>query len=194
MVLLLILISFVVLISNDKIRSRIFRDVESSSDTLIVRDTVIQVKDSIIYKQPIIRNILPSNPPDSQDYKVDTSYEILKERFKKLVAEHTVSNLYNDTIKIDSNSYFTVTDTVYMNKILGRSYTYSVQYEHITETKTYPRDYNFFALGGAVNTNSAHLGFLYKNKKDLLMGAHGGSTFTGNPYVGIQVYVPLKRK
>ena len=172
------------------------------SDTLIVRDTVWQEHDSTIIKQMTVKEVI-HDPVVIQQYLPDTNYERLKIQFEMLVKEHTVKNVYADTLKLDTLGYIAVADTTQLNKLLNRSYNYKYKIPTITETVTitkYPPKRNQFYIGAGINIEQsfapqgAELGLLLKTKRDQIMGIKAGSDINGNINYGFQSYWKIGSK
>lgn len=172
------------------------------SDTLIVRDTVWQEHDSTIIKQMTVKEVI-HDPVIIQQYVPDTNYERLKIQFEMLVKEHTVKNVYADTLKLDTLGYIAIADTTQLNKLLNRSYNYKYKIPTITEQITitkYPPKRNQLYVGAGVNVErtfapaSAELGLLLKTKRDQIMGVKAGSDINGNITYGFQSYWKIGSK
>lgn len=154
-------------------------------------DTIYVFKDSIVYRpgkkipyQVLVEKFiyLPS--------KIDTN-AVINAYFAKVV--------YKDTLKIDSVGYISVTDTLYKNKILGRSWAYKIQQKTIkdyTIVKELPR--NQFYIGGSVlagnNRVMAGPQVLWKTKTDNIYGVNAYVDPYGNQYYGFSLNWKIKLK
>jgi hypothetical protein len=143
------------------------------------------------------------DPVVIQQYLPDTNYERLKIQFEMLVKEHTVKNVYADTLKLDTLGYIAIADTTQLNKLLNRSYNYKYKIPTITEQITitkYPPKRNQLYVGAGVNVErtfapaSAELGLLLKTKRDQIMGVKAGSDINGNVTYGFQSYWKIGSK
>lgn len=117
----------------------------------------------------------------------DTNYYRLKIQFENLVDMYASKNIYKDTIKIDTIGTLTVTDTVTHNALRLRVYQHNYKIPTITNTVMVaaPAKRQMY-IGGALGFTypvapaSVQAGFLLKNKKDQIYGAHAGIDFNGN--------------
>ena len=172
---------------------------QQKSDTLVVNDTVWSVKDSLIYSKPkpgkiIYDSIFIEGKPQ---YLADTSYAVLKKQFDTLVKNHTALAIYNDSVKLDTIGYVSVTDSVRENKIIGRSWQYNYKVPFVTKTVTinnYAKPKAQVYIGGSINTTqtlglqSADAGLMLKTKSDKIYGLKVGSDVNGNLLYGFQMY------
>lgn len=172
------------------------------ADTVIVRDTLWNEHDSTIIKQMTVKEVI-HDPVIIQQYLPDTNYERLKLQFEMLVKEHTVKNVYADTLKLDTLGYIAVADTTQMNKLLKRTYDYKYKIPTITEKITitkYPPKRNQLYIGGGINVtqsfapSSAEVGLILKTKRDQMMGVKAGSDINGNVNYGFQSYWKIGKK
>ena len=143
------------------------------------------------------------DPVVIQQYLPDTNYERLKIQFEMLVKEHTVKNVYTDTVKIDTLGYVAIADTTQQNKLLKRTYNYKYKIPTITEQITitkYPPKRNQLYIGGAINVDkgfapsTAEVGLILKTKRDQMMGVKAGSDINGNVNYGFQSYWKIGSK
>ena len=169
------------------------------SDTLVVSDTVWSVKDSLIYSKPKPAKIIYDSVfiEGKPQYQADTSYAILKMQFDTLVKNHTALAIYNDSVKLDTLGYVSVTDSVRENKIIGRAWQYNYKIPFVTNTVTitnYAKPKTQVYIGGSLNTTqtlglqSADAGLMLKTKSDKIYGLKVGSDLDGNLVYGFQVY------
>lgn len=103
-----------------------------------VRDTVWVKNDSIIYSKPsVIKTItIQSHDTVYNHYIPDTSYKVLVKQYQDVVNQLLAKNIHQDSIRIDTNGYVKITDTVQKNLIVGRSTEYNIKYPVIKETIT----------------------------------------------------------
>jgi hypothetical protein len=122
--------------------------------------------------------------------KIDTN-AVINSYFAKVV--------YKDTLKIDSVGYIAVTDTLYKNKILGRSWAYKIQQKTIKDymiVKEAPR--NQFYIGGSVIAGIDRVlagpQILWKTKADNIYGVNAYADPYGNQYYGLSLNWKIKLK
>ena len=178
---------------------------QQKSDTLVVSDTVWSVKDSLIYSKPKPAKIIYDSVfiEIKPQYQADTNYAILKMQFDTLVKNHTALVIYNDSVKLDTLGYVSVTDSLRENKIIGRSWQYNYKIPYVIKTVTinnYAKPKNQVYIGGGVNTTqtfglqSADAGLILKTKSDQIYGLKVGSDLNGNLLYGFQVYWKIGKK
>lgn len=166
----------------------------------IVRDTIWEHKDSTIYIKPQITSTIPVKYTErSIEYIPDTNYAALVKQYNKLVDLHISSNLYADSLKIDSIGYVHVKDTVSHNLIKGRSYTYSLQYPIINNyIPASPKNQIYYGGGISGNqyelVNSIYVGALLKTKKDRIFSTTVGLSPSGRVTYGLNSYWKIKIK
>lgn len=185
---LLILILFLVLL---------FRKTPSDVRIVKSRDTVWVIKDSIIYSKPqIVQTIKVPYDRWNTKYIPDTNYHTLRQQYIELVDKYISSNVFKDSIKIDSIGFVSITDTINENYIKGRKTSYNLKYPIIKETIILPPK-NQLYLGGDVQTgimSQISAGILFKNKQDYILGIKGGINTLGQTHVGISSYWKLSFK
>lgn len=170
----------------------------------VVRDTVWVRKDSTILSKPQVVRTIPVNVYHDtiiNHYIPDTNYAKLVIQYQDVVNQLLAKNIQQDSIRIDSNGYVKITDTVQRNVIVGRSTEVSMKYPIIKETVTIPqKKVTQLYLGGHVSGNASDLvnaingGLLLKNKKDQIYGATIGLNRQGQVSYGLQSYWKLKLK
>lgn len=167
---------------------------ESKSITKILRDTVWIYKDSIVYTKPqIVKTIPVPYTQRTKEYLPDTNYSKLVSQYNQLVDKYLASNIYKDSIKIDSIGYVHVKDTISNNLIKGRAYSYSLKYPIINNYIPTPTK-NQLYYGGGVNGSpqeiiqNIHLGVLYKTKTDRIVGANVGINSKAQITYGLSSY------
>jgi hypothetical protein len=172
---------------------------KNTSDTLVVRDTTWQIKDSIITKKVALKEIIHDTIPP--EYLPDTNYAALKAQYEALVDDYIAKRIYTDTLKLDTLGYVAIADTVNKNQLFNRSYSYNYKIPTITEkvviTKTaLPKSQLY--VGGGVNfsktlgVESINAGLLLKTKKDQLFGLNVGSSPQGQLSYGFQSHWKIK--
>jgi hypothetical protein len=154
-------------------------------------DTVYITKTSTVYRpgKKIPYKVLVEKPVYIPA-KIDTN-AIIHTYFSKI--------LYKDTLKIDKIGYISVTDTLYKNKILGRSYSYEIKQPTIRDymvIKELPR--NQFYIGGniLVGINKVFVGpqILWKTKSDNIYSMNAYVDPYGNQYYGLSLNWKIKLK
>lgn len=175
------------------------------SDTIkIVKDTVwIHNDTTVISKPQIIRTIPVDVSRDTiiNHYIPDTNYQKLVLQYQDVVNQLLAKNIQQDSIRIDSNGYVKITDTVQRNMVIGRTSEVSIKYPIIKETITLPAPkVNQVYAGGQVSGNAGQLingingGLLLKNKRDQIYGITVGLSTQGQVSYGLQSYWKLKLK
>jgi hypothetical protein len=172
-----------------------------SKDTVSIHDT------SIMYRKVRLSIHDTTYIPTDTIYKVDTSCEVTKGRFIKLVKSHVSTNIYVDTILVDTIGYVRIYDTIQFNKLKGRGLKYRLvipnQIQYVPVPAAPKRQ--LYVGGGlmadgtsiakkALILNAAEVGLLYKNKKDQMYGAKAQVDFKGNVSYGVQTYWKLRLK
>ena len=170
----------------------------------IVRDTVWIHKDSVILSRPQVVKTIPVNIYHDtiiNHYIPDTNYAKLVVQYQDVVNQLLAKNIMQDSIRIDSNGYVKITDTVQRNMVVGRSSEVSIKYPIIKETITLPAPkVTQLYVGGQLSGNSGQLingingGLLLKNKRDQIYGANIGLNTQGQVSYGVQSYWKLKLK
>lgn len=172
----------------------------SPQEPKIIRDTIWNTKDSVIYSSPKVIKTIPVKVI-SKEYLPDPNYEKLVAQYQELVQKYLAKNIQKDSIKIDSIGFVKVTDTVQNNIVQNRKWEYNLKYPTIKETIIMPpKQVNQLYLGGGIKgnqtslVNSLDLGLLYKNKKDQVYGVSVGVNTNGQIIYGIQSYWKIKFK
>lgn len=176
----------------------------SSPDTIekpiVIRDTVWQKKDSVIYTSPNIVQTIPVKVV-SEKYLPAPNYDKLVLQYQELVKLHLSKNIQKDSIKIDSIGFVKVTDTVQNNIVQNRKWEYNLKYPIIKETIIDPvKKTNQLYIGGELQgnqyniINSVNGGLLYKNKKDQIYGLSVGVNTNGQLIYGVSSYWKIKFK
>lgn len=169
----------------------------------VVRDTTWIVKDSLIVSKPqLIKTIaVESHDTIINRYIPDTNYSKLVLQYQEVVAELLAKNIHQDSIKIDSTGYVSITDTVQKNVLVGRSTYVNVKHPIIKETITIPeKKVRQLYFGGGVSLDKPNFlslvktGVVYKNKKDQLFLGSVGIGMSGVPQFGLESYWKIKIK
>ena len=179
---------------------------QSLPQPVIVRDTVWTERAGTSSSVPQLINSVPY-PVDRLtkeiQYLPDTNYHKLLLQYQTLLALYLTKNIQQDSLKIDSIGYVSVSDTITKNLISNRRYTYDLKYPIITNTITLPpKSRNQLYIGGGLEGNPSNIinqvngGLLWKNKKDQIYGVYGGVDKDIKVNVGIQSYwkINLRRK
>lgn len=169
----------------------------------VKRDTVWVVKDSLITSKPsVIKTIqITSHDTIINHYLPDTNYNKLVGQYQEVVKELLAKNIHSDSIRIDTNGYVKITDTVQKNLIIGRVTEVKVKYPIIKETITiHQQPKNQLYIGGGIGAsqnaliNQVRAGAMFKTKKDQLFGANVGISTQGTIVYGIDSYWKIRLK
>ena len=170
----------------------------------IIRDTMWVSNDTTIVSKPQVIKTIPyevSRETIIKEYLPDSNYAGLLKQYEDLVSQLLAKNIMQDSIRIDTNGYVKITDTVQKNLIVGRSTELSIKYPVIKETVTIPqKKVSQLYLGGQVSASQGQLinglngGLLLKNKKDQIYGVTVGVNTDGNISYGLQSYWKIKLK
>ena len=182
----------------------ILQRINSSPDIIekpiVVRDTVWQKKDSVIYTSPKVIQTIPVKII-SEKYLPDPNYDKLVLQYQELVKLHLAKNIQKDSVQIDSIGFVKVTDTVQNNVVQNRKWEYNIKYPIIKETIIEPpKKVNQLYIGGGLQGNQYNIinsingGILYKNKKDQIYGLSIGVNTNGQVVYGVSSYWKIKFK
>ena len=167
---------------------------------IVVRDTIWQKKDSVIYTSPKVVQTIPVKII-SEKYLPDPNYDKLVLQYQELVKLHLAKNIQKDSVKIDSIGFVKVTDTVQNNIVQNRKWEYNIKYPIIKETVIQPpKKVNQLYIGGGLQGNQYNIinsingGILYKNKKDQIYGLSVGINTNGQVVYGVSSYWKIKFK
>ena len=167
---------------------------------IVIRDTIWQKKDSVIYTSPKVVQTIPVKIV-SEKYLPDPNYDKLVLQYQELVKLHLSKNVQKDSVQIDSIGFIKVTDTVQNNVVQNRKWEYNIKYPIIKETVIQPpKKVNQLYIGGGLQgnqyniINSVNGGILYKNKKDQLYGLSIGVNTNGQVVYGVSSYWKIKFK
>ena len=182
----------------------ILQRINSSPDiiekSIVIRDTIWQKKDSVIYTSPKVVQTIPVKIV-SEKYLPDPNYDKLVLQYQELVKLHLAKNIQKDSVQIDSIGFVKVTDTVQNNIVQNRKWEYNIKYPIIKETIIEPpKKINQLYIGGGLQGNQYNIinsingGILYKNKKDQLYGLSIGVNTNGQVVYGLSSYWKIKFK
>ena len=167
---------------------------------IVIRDTIWQKKDSVIYTSPKVVQTIPVKIV-SEKYLPDPNYDKLVLQYQELVKLHLAKNIQKDSVQIDSIGFVKVTDTVQNNIVQNRKWEYNIKYPIIKETVIQPpKKINQLYIGGGLQGNQYNIinsingGILYKNKKDQLYGLSIGINTNGQIVYGVSSYWKIKFK
>jgi len=173
----------------------------ASEEPTIVRDTAWVVKDSLIYSKPQLVKTIEVESHDTiiNQYIPDTNYAKLVIQYQEIVNQLLAKNIMEDSIRIDSNGYVKITDTVQKNLIVGRGTQVNIKYPVITETITLPaKKVNQVYIGGVFQTggNNQQIGAsaLLKTRKDFALSGSLSVNTYGDLQYGIGAYWKIKLK
>ena len=119
----------------------------NKNEIVLKTDTIINVKTLTKYKKG-----------DSIPYNIllqDSIYIPIHDTIR-IINEYLQTKAYNDTIKIDSNTFY-IQDTIAQNKIIGRGFQAKLQEKTIYITKTI-KPKNEFLIGGDLRNFNNVLG------------------------------------
>lgn len=178
------------------VNGKAYEVIKHDIDTIdIVKTKVVTKKGEDIYHETI---------------KHDTAIKLINVDTVALLHDYFAKNIYKDTLHLpDSLGTVAVTDTIYKNQLLGRTFNASVKQRTIKETmivKELPKTKVFYGLEGGFNkadfVSSVGAGILINTKKDKILqlglgvnnkttdGTNGGFT----PYIRGGVYWKIKFK
>lgn len=167
----------------------------------VVRDTIWVVKDSLITSKPQVTKTIQILSSDTiiNHYIPDTNYQKLVLQYQEVVNQLLAKNIQQDSIRIDSNGYVKIVDTVQKNLIVGRSTKVNIKYPVIKETITVPeKKVNQVYVGGVFQTNGQNqqigASALLKTRKDFIIGASLSVNTYGDPMYGLGAFWKLKLK
>jgi hypothetical protein len=167
-------------------------------DTVKITDTLRVPFDTSFGKKVFIKKTIHDTIPPQ--YLADTSYPKLKAQYDTLLKQFFAKNIQEDTLPIGTIGAISIQDTVQYNKIQKRNYKVSYEVQTITNTVTITKPApltNAFFVGGGIIGNKKELqllqgGFLYKTKKDKMLGTILSLNPSGQLSYGVQFYYKLK--
>ena len=132
-------------------------------------------------------------------YLPDTNYSKLVLQYQDVVNQLLSKNIQQDSIRIDTNGYVKIYDTVQKNIVVGRSTQVNIKYPIIKETITLPaKKINQLYIGGQLSGNKqldgVGAGLLIKNKRDQIYGLSVGLNKDGQISYGVQSFWKIKLK
>ena len=168
----------------------------------VVRDTVLVVKESLTVSKPQLTKTIEIESHDSiimKEYVPDTNYAKLVAQYQEVVNQLLAKNIMQDSIRIDTNGYVKITDTVQKNLIVGRSVQSKISYPIITETITLPaKKTNQLYVGGAIlgspAPNAIMGSALLKTRNEKMFGGSLSINTYGDLQYGIHSYWKIKLK
>jgi len=172
-----------------------------SEEPTIVRDTAWVVKDSLIYSKPqLVKTIeIESHDTIINQYIPDTNYAKLVIQYQEIVNQLLAKNIMEDSIRIDTNGYVKITDTVQKNLIVGRGTQVNIKYPIIKETVTIPpKKVTQLYVGGVFQTggDNQQIGAsaLLKTRKDFALSGSLSVNTYGDLQYGIGAFWKIKLK
>lgn len=164
----------------------------------VVRDTIWVVKDSLITSKPQLIKTILSSDTIINNYLPDTNYQKLVLQYQDVVNQLLAKNIHSDSIRIDTNGYVKITDTVQKNLVIGRGTQVNIRYPIIKETVTiFPKKVTQLYVGGAILGNPLPNGImggaLLKTRNDLMFGGSLSINTYGLQY-GVHSYWKLNVK
>lgn len=161
-------------------------------------DTIYERYDSIIHTKPVV---IHSKPVIEIQYKPSGDYVELLKQYQSMSSLFLMKKTYKDSIPLDKFGSIQVTDTIFKNNIIDRSYKYDLNIPTVTITETNtirePTRTQVY-IGGSLQgqapaiINQVNVGFLVKNKKDQVYGIYAGPNFKGEMNYGVQLYWKIK--
>ena len=118
----------------------------------------------------------------------------------RIVEDYHKKVLYKDKLVLDDNlGTIEITDTISMNKIIGRKWNAQVKERTITDTKIVkelPRNQVYAGLGGVVGNSNVLVGpqLTLKTKKDNIYGLNVYVDNNLNKYIGFNLAWKIKLK
>ena len=119
---------------------------------------------------------------------------------ERIVKEYHARLVYKDKLVLDNDlGTIEVTDTISMNKIIGRKWNAQVRERTITDTKIVkelPRNQVYAGLGGVVGNSNVLVGpqLTLKTKKDNIYGLNVYVDNNLNKYIGFNLAWKIKLK
>lgn len=170
-------------------------------EPIVKRDTVWIERDTIILSNPQLVKTEWSNDTTiiNNNYIPDTNYARLVEQYKEVVDKLLAMNIFHDTIRIDTNGYVKIIDTVQNNMLVGRSSILNMKYPTMTEIITMPEKkttqlYLGWMLQTSMKSQQVGTSLLLKTKNDLIFGGSFGINTYGEAMYGVGAYWKLKFK
>lgn len=164
--LIIIILSIVVVLLINSRSTKIESTIITHADTLYHDTTITKYKKGYDIAYKVINNIHDS----VQVYVHDTV---------SIINDYLTVKEYTDTLRIDTNSYVSIVDTISQNKIIGRSFEAKLREKTIVITNDiYHPESNGFYLGPIAdlrrfdNKVGIGVGLMYKTSKSQLIGVN----------------------
>jgi hypothetical protein len=159
-------------------------------DTVVVDHFKTQyVKGKDIYHETIVE----------KDHEIKVPVYI-KADSERIIREYHTKVLYKDKLTLDNDlGTIEITDTISMNKIIGRKWNAQIKERTITDTKIVkelPRNQVYAGLGGVVGNSNVLVGpqLTLKTKKDNIYGLNMYLDNNLNKYIGFNIAWKIKLK
>jgi len=155
-----------------------------------VRDTVIKTQFKF--------TTLPGKI--TTEYLPSKDYDSLKTQYETMRDDYLASNIYLDTIKLDSLGFIKIKDTIQKNKLKSRLVIQDYKLPTVIKEITLPaKPRTQVYIGGNLYGSKQELliaspGILLKTKKDNIYQINAGVTFSGQLVIGAGVYYKIKLK
>lgn len=174
---------------------------EAKPTVTVTRDSVWVFHDSVIYSKPklvmsekvqVLRDTQWLPAPDQP---------VQYTEYRKLFDKWSMSNYYNDSVRIDSIGWLYLRDTVSHNLLTGRSYKYDLKYPFVHENTTVQLPYKptrQLYIGGGLEATKGDLinklkaGILYKDRKDRIYLIGVGADRGMNISAEVQTFWKIK--
>lgn len=174
---------------------------KNSEAPIVVRDTIWVVKDSLIVGKPQVTKTIQIESHDTiiNHYIPDTNYAKLAAQYQEVVKELLAKNIHLDSVRVDTNGYVKIVDTVQKNLVVGRSIETRISYPIIKETITLPaKKTNELWVGGAIlgspAPNAIMGSALLKTRNEKMFGGSLSINTYGDMQYGIHSYWKIKLK
>ena len=124
----------------------------------------------------------------------------IKADSERIIREYHAKVLYKDKLTLDNDlGTIEITDTISMNKIIGRKWNAQIKERTITDTKIVkelPKNQVFAGLGGVVGNSNVLVGpqLTLKTKKDNIYGLNMYLDNNLNKYIGFNIAWKIKLK
>lgn len=169
---------------------------------VVVSDTTDKNHEGTVITQPTLVQSIPY-PVDRipADYVPASTIDSVVAQYKRLLAEHFVTNVQKDTLKVDSLGYVSATTYTSKNKVDSLRYDYRIKERIINNTITITQPAKAtrkVLLGGGINANLGYqitggkVGVMYQNRKDQLFGLGGEYNVVGGLSIEAQTFVPIR--
>jgi hypothetical protein len=181
----------------------------SCGNKIINNQPQVTVKIDTVYKHitdTLVKNVPVKTfvyvKPDGPQYTPGENIDTCRARFNYLLKQHATRRVYQDTLKLDSLGTITITDTIWLNKLLKRTYTQDIKIPIVTKTVTITKEKNpvrQLYVGGNLFGDQTKLqlftpGILYKTKQDHIYQINAGINFNGTITYGFGAYWKISFK